>query len=152
MWIGPGIVAASAVLFPHLPSHADARPTNRRNSSGSYRRTLAAVGCRGGLVKIEIDPETGRVATSAATHSAGLPCGFVCVAGARSVVATQHPELGIDLAAANDLLLFLALEWCRILPGLLVFGARRAAACMPEQGRERPPPGRERKTCRRWFQ
>jgi hypothetical protein len=52
---------------------------------------------------------------------------LIVLRSALRIVATQHPELGIDLADATDILLFLALGLVVGYAGILIQAYRRAA-------------------------
>jgi hypothetical protein len=104
VWIAPFFALAGACAF--FAIHPAPSPIH---AVGLAVATLLGAGigwARAKLVKVAYDPETN------ITTRAGTPYGMVLLVGlilVRSVVrfvALQHPELGIDLDHATDILLF----------------------------------------------
>ena len=63
---------------------------------------------RARLVKVAFDPETDMVTQRGTPFGILLLIGLLLLRSAVRMVAVDHPELGIDLNSATDLLLFFA--------------------------------------------
>jgi hypothetical protein len=106
LWIGPALTLVGAAMLMSV------RPVPTAVHMAGIAVAFV-LGCglgvaRAKLVKIAFDPETNTMTQR------GTPFGILLLAGlliARSglrLVAVDHPELGIDLNSATDLLLFFA--------------------------------------------
>ena len=106
LWIAPLFVLAGAVAT--LAS----RPTPTLAHGAGLMAALAlggAVGwARARLVKIAIDPATGGVTQRGTPYGLVLLVGFFASRSVVSILTIKHPEWGIDLRRATDILLLFA--------------------------------------------
>jgi len=106
LWIGPALTLVGAAMLMSV------RPV----PSAGHIAGLAvafALGCglglaRAKLVRITFDAETGTVTQRGTPFGILLLVGLLVVRSGLRLVAIEHPELGIDLNGATDLLLFFA--------------------------------------------
>ena len=106
LWIGPVLILAGAAMLMAV------RPA----PSAGHIAVLAAaflLGCglgvaRAKLVRITFDPQTGMLTQRGTFFGILLLVGLLIARSGLRLVAVDHPELGIDLNSATDLLLFFA--------------------------------------------
>jgi hypothetical protein len=106
LWVGPALVLAGAVMLMSV------RPAP---SAGHIAGMAVAFlfGCglgvaRAKLVRIVFDAETGTLTQRGTPFGILLLVGLLILRSGLRLVAVDHPELGIDLNSATDLLLFFA--------------------------------------------
>jgi len=106
LWIGPALTLVGAGMLMAI------RPMP---SVGHIAALALAVliGCglglaRARLVKVAFDPETDTVTQRGTPFGILLLVGLLIARSGLRLLAVDHPELGIDLNSATDLLLFFA--------------------------------------------
>ena len=106
LWIGPALVLGGAGMLMSV------RPAP---SAGHVAALAVAflLGCglgvaRAKLVRITFDAETGLLTQRGTPFGILLLVGLLILRSGLRLVAVDHPELGIDLNNATDLLLFFA--------------------------------------------
>ena len=107
LWIGPILVLVGAAAF----MATQPTPTPVHFAGLAVALFLGGVlgWARAKLVKIEFEPETGMVMQRGTPFGLLLLIGLIVLRSGVRFVAVQHPELGIDLAKATDILLFFAM-------------------------------------------
>ena len=107
LWIGPILVLVGAAAF----MATQPTPTPVHFAGLAVALFLGGVlgWARAKLVKIEFEPETDMVMQRGTPFGLLLLIGLIVLRSGVRFVAVQHPELGIDLAKATDILLFFAM-------------------------------------------
>ena len=106
LWIGPALMVISAGMLlavRPMPSAA--------HIVGIVVAFLLGCGlgvARAKLVRIAFNPETGMMTQRGTPFGILLLVGLLILRSGLRLVAVDHPELGIDLNSATDLLLFFA--------------------------------------------
>jgi hypothetical protein len=80
---------------------------------------------RGKLVRVAVDAETGMVTQRGTPFGVLLLIGLIVLRSGVRFVAMRHPELGIDLGKATDILLFFALGLVGSYAGVLYIAVSR---------------------------
>jgi hypothetical protein len=107
VWIGPVMILAGATAF--FASHRAPTPTHVAGLTLALLIGYALGWLRAKLVKVAFDPRTNIVTQRGTPYGLLLLVGlFVARAGVR-VATVQHPEWGIDLAHATDILILFGL-------------------------------------------
>jgi hypothetical protein len=106
LWIGPALTLVGAAMLMSV------RPMP---SAGHIAGLAVAflLGCglgvaRAKLVRIAFDAQTGTITQRGTPFGVLLLVGLLIARSGLRLVAVDHPELGIDLNGATDLLLFFA--------------------------------------------
>jgi hypothetical protein len=106
LWIGPALTLVGAALL------MSARPMP---SAGHIAGLALAflLGCglgvaRAKLIRIAFDAQTGTITQRGTPFGVLLLVGLLIARSGLRLLAVDHPELGIDLNGATDLLLFFA--------------------------------------------
>ena len=106
LWIGPAlmlILAGMLLAVRPMPSAA--------HIAGIVVAFVLGCGlgfARAKLVRVAFDPQTGMITQRGTPFGILLLVGLLVLRSGVRLVAVDHPELGIDLNAATDLLLFFA--------------------------------------------
>jgi hypothetical protein len=107
LWIGPLLALAGGGAFLAI------RPVpSIAHIAGMTVAFLLGCGlgvARARLEKLALDPETNRVTQSGTPFGILLLIGLLILRSGVRLVAIDHPELGIDLNGATDVLLFFAI-------------------------------------------
>jgi hypothetical protein len=123
LWIGPVLVLAGAAVFMAT------QPTPAATHIAGLAAAVALGGilgwARAKLVKIDFEPETDMVMQRGTPFGLLLLVGMIVLRSGVRFVAAQHPELGIDLAKATDILLFFAVGILCGYAGVLYFAVSR---------------------------
>ena len=123
LWIGPILVLAGAVAL------MGTRPAPSASHIAGLTAALALGGvigwARGKLVRVAVDTETGMVTQRGTPFGVLLLIGLIILRSGVRFVAMRHPELGIDLGKATDILLFFALGLVGSYAGVLYIAVSR---------------------------
>jgi hypothetical protein len=106
LWIGPALTLVGAGMLMSV------RPMPSVGHIAALALALL-IGCglgltRAKLVRIAFDAETGTITQRGTPFGILLLVGLLIARSGLRLVAVDHPELGIDLNNATDLLLFFA--------------------------------------------
>ena len=107
LWVGPVLVLAGVGAF----MATQPMPTAAHIAGLAAALVLGgALGwARAKLVRVEFDPATDMVMQRGTPFGLLLLVGLIVLRAGVRFVAVQHPELGIDITKATDIMLFFAL-------------------------------------------
>ena len=106
LWIGPALtVVGAGALMAVRPAPSAAHIVGM---SVAFLLGCGLGLARARLVRIAFDPETDMMTQRGTPFGILLLVGLLLLRSAVRLVAVDHPELGIDLNGATDLLLFFA--------------------------------------------
>jgi hypothetical protein len=124
LWISPILILAGAVAL------MGTRPTPSAAHIAGLTAALALGGVvgwvRGKLVRVGFDAETDMVTQRGTPFGMLFLIGLIVLRSGVRFVAMRHPELGIDLGKATDILLFFALGLVGSYAGVLYIAVSRA--------------------------
>jgi len=123
LWIGPVLVLAGVVALMATRT----APSVSHIAGLTAALALGAVigWARGKLVRVGFDAETGMVTQRGTPFGVLFLIGLIVLRSGVRFVAMRHPELGIDLGKATDILLFFALGLVGSYAGVLYIAVSR---------------------------
>ncbi|MDB5396782.1 MAG: hypothetical protein JWM91_4288 [Rhodospirillales bacterium] len=104
VWIGPVLALAGAGAF--FAIHPAPTPIHAAALAVITVLGAAFGWARARLIKVAYDPETNNMTRSGTPYGILLLVALILMRSGLRIVALQHPELGIDLTHAPDILLF----------------------------------------------
>jgi hypothetical protein len=123
LWIGPGLVLFGVLAL------MGTQPAPSASHIVGLTVALALGGvigwARGKLTRVAVDAETGLVTQRGTPFGVLLLIGLIVLRSGVRFVAMRHPELGIDLGKATDILLFFALGLVGSYAGVLYIAVSR---------------------------
>jgi hypothetical protein len=123
LWIAPTFVLVGVVAL------MGTQPAPTASHIAGLTAALAlggAVGwARGKLVRVDVDAGTGMVTQRGTPFGVLFLIGLIVLRSGVRFVAIRHPELGIDLGKATDILLFFALGLVGSYAGVLYIAVSR---------------------------
>jgi hypothetical protein len=123
LWVGPILVLAGIAAF--MGTQPAPTATHVAGLAAALILGGALGWARAKLVRIEFEPETDMVMQRGTPFGLLLLIGLIVLRTGVRLVAVQHPELGIDLAKATDILLFFALGILGFYAGVLYLAVSR---------------------------
>ena len=123
LWLAPAFVLVGVMAL------MGTRPVPTASHIAGLTAALALGGCvgwaRGKLVRVDVDAETGMVTQRGTPFGVLFLIGLIVLRSGVRFVAIRHPELGIDLGKATDILLFFALGLVGSYAGVLYIAVSR---------------------------
>ena len=107
VWIAPVLALAGAGAF--FATHPAPTPVHVIGLAAAACLGAAFGWGRAKLVEVSYDPETNSMSRRGTPYGMLLLVGLILLRSGLRIVALQHPELGIDLDHATDILLFFGL-------------------------------------------